>query len=158
MVDDYQKRVNQTAIETEKAQGELMEMAQRLAPDYWVLQYTFNSWNPNPRERYTAYVTNGDDNVTAHGKTLNGAIARLIAALLDGGVFPLTGQGGRYVAHQDRPYVQDRERKEREELLKVLDAAENCIGGCARTDPLAMSEVMLTLGLLRDQIGKLRDD
>lgn len=155
MTDEYQKQVWHHNQEVVKAQGELMELAQRLSPGYWVLQYTYNSFNPKQEERYTAYVTNGDDNVTAHGRTLGGAIARLIGHLLDGGVFPLTGQYGRYIAEQDRAYVQERKRTENEKLLKVLRDAENCLTGSVRLDEA--DKVLPTLYLLRETVGELSD-
>jgi hypothetical protein len=36
------------------------------------------------------------------GKTIGGAMDRLIAELLDGRVFPLSGNCGRYVREEDR--------------------------------------------------------
>jgi hypothetical protein len=51
---------------------------------------------------YEAVVHNGDDNVAGRGKTIGGVLARPITKLLDGKVFPLGGNCGRYVWEVDR--------------------------------------------------------
>lgn len=80
---------------------DLMTIAQRLCPSgEWVFQMfatpEYNEKSPMKFDKkFIACVTNGDDNVTAICKSPGGAVAKLIYHLLEGSVFPLTGNGGR---------------------------------------------------------------
>lgn len=96
-MDDYGKKV----LEHYKIQNsvlfDLMLVAQRLCPDgEWVFQMfaRFVIVNEKPVKKFHAVVTNGDDNVTAISENPAAAVALLIHYLLDGSVFPLTGNGG----------------------------------------------------------------
>jgi hypothetical protein len=82
------------------AQTDPFHLAQLLSPGYWVLQES--RVRDFKASRYEAVVHNGDDNVTGRGKTIGGAVVGLIAELLDGRVFPLGGNCGRYVREEDR--------------------------------------------------------
>jgi hypothetical protein len=97
---EYTRRVHRHYELTEMAQASLLHLAQLLSPGYWVLQ--ISRVRDFKASRYEAVVHNGDDNVTGRGKTIAGALARLIAELLDGRVYPLGGNGGRYTREEDR--------------------------------------------------------
>lgn len=97
MSDDYGKRV----IAHYKIQADvlwdLMSIAQRLCPSgEWVFQMFAQQEFKDGRlvKKFMATCTNGDDNVTAVCSTPGAAVALLIHYLLDGAVFPLTGNGG----------------------------------------------------------------
>ena len=98
MSDDYQKRVIDTyRAQTEKF-WELLQIACYLAPGTWPIQILPYAEGPDKHDRrFMAVVSNGDDNVTAVAKTPGGAVALLIHYLLEGSVFPLTGEGGHYI-------------------------------------------------------------
>jgi hypothetical protein len=108
MTDEYTARV----IEHYKIQGEitleLLQIARRLCPGDWVLQVLPTLAKGKEDKRVLAYevtVTNGDDNVTACNENLGAAIAQLIYYMLNGSVFPLTGNGGYHYFPGDRGWI-----------------------------------------------------
>lgn len=117
MSDEYGKLVIAHYKIQNDALWELMSMAQRLCPGgEWVFQmFARADYNPEtpktPRKRFMATVTNGDDNVTAIGSTPGAAVALLIHYLLDGSVFPLTGNGGRKIFPADNGWTRDKEEQ-----------------------------------------------
>ena len=97
---DYSKRVHRHHELTNIAQTSPFHLAQLLSPGYWVLQ--LSRVRDSKASRYEAIVHNGDDNVIGRGKTIGGAVTRLIAEWLSSRVFPLGGNCGRYVREKDR--------------------------------------------------------
>jgi len=85
---------------------ELLMILQRLCPGTWVMQIMANieMVNNRPQQVYLVTVTNGDDNVTATNKNLGAAISQVIYYLLNGSVFPLTGNMGMYIHPEDAGY------------------------------------------------------
>ena len=123
MSDEYQKRLNRHHQTVPEIEHQLLEIAQRLCPGgHWLLQIIasqeFVGEGENGRiyrRVYHAIAHNGDDNVTATGKTVGAATAQLIYYLLNGSVFPLTGNAGRFnrdVWEQDIAEAEDRARQE----------------------------------------------
>lgn len=105
---DYRNRV----IKHYEIQGEialeLLSVAQRLCPGTWVLQILPTLSPGEEKDHVLAYcvtVTNGDDNVTATNKNLGAAIAQLVFYLLNGSVFPLTGDGGYHYFPGDKGWI-----------------------------------------------------
>lgn len=96
---NYGDRVNKTLHAQVDTFWELLQIAQYLAPGTWPLQVLTQIEGPEKyQRRFMAVVSNGDDNVSGTAKTPGGAVALLISKLLDGAVFPLTGDyGGAYV-------------------------------------------------------------
>ena len=98
--EDYSKRVLAHYQIQKDVLFELMMIAQRLCPGgEWVFQM-FASPEYRPEEKlinkkFEAVVTNGDDNVTALADNPGAAVALLIHYLLNGSVFPLTGNNGK---------------------------------------------------------------
>jgi hypothetical protein len=93
--DDYGKRVRETHKLQTDMLWDLLLMAQKICPGTWVLQILVDL-DEHQQHIFRAVVTNGDDNITTQGKTPGSAIAKLIHHLLDGAVFPLTGNMGYY--------------------------------------------------------------
>lgn len=111
------KEYNQRVLEHHRripiAEHKLIETLQLLCPGYWVLNITATKESGKmkngkfekfdyPRPMWLVSVGNGDDNVTAIEGTIGEAAAMVIKYLLGGAVFPLGGEGGRYIAQQDR--------------------------------------------------------
>jgi hypothetical protein len=104
MIDEYQKRINAHHKAVARAEHELFQLAQLLCPGNWTFHIIASKEYLGMGDHgmriddpvYYAVVTNGDDNVTAKGKTVPAAVALLVHYLLNGSVFPLTGNGGRF--------------------------------------------------------------
>ena len=115
MNDDYGNRVLKHYKIQQDVLFDLMMIAQMLCPGgEWVFQMFAY---PEQKDRkiiksYMAVVTNGDDNVTAVCSNPGAAVAKLIFHLLDGSVFPLTGDGGRKFYPADRGWVKSLEAKD----------------------------------------------
>ncbi len=105
MKTEYKDRVFRHYEAIEKSTWYLLTIAQMLCPGDWVLQIEPNIDQKTKKFIYLAVVSNGDDNVTGTGETIAGAIANLIDYLLHGSVFPLAGNGGRYIYPADRGWV-----------------------------------------------------
>ena len=102
---DYSKQVMEHYKAVESVAWDLLIVAKRLCPGDWVLQIEPNLSNDQKHEHiYLAVVSNGDDNVAGSGKTIAEALAQLIYYMLQGHVFPLTGNGGQYLHPLDRGY------------------------------------------------------
>ena len=120
--DDYGKRVIKHYKIQDDVLFDLMMIAQRLCPSgEWVFQMfaepEYDPANPKiPKKLFMAVVTNGDDNVTAVCKTPGAAVALLIHYLLDGSVFPLTGNGGRKYHPADTGWTRVIETKNTDEI------------------------------------------
>ena len=100
MNNDYGKRVLKHYKIQEDVLWDLMLIVQSLCPGgEWVFQVfahqEFDETTSRVKKKFMAICTNGDDNVTAIGNTPGAAVALLAHYLLDGYVFPLTGNGGR---------------------------------------------------------------
>jgi hypothetical protein len=93
---------------------ELLGIVQLLCPGTWVLEVRQNiQIVGNGHEKvYCVSVSNGDDNVTTSNKNLGAALAHLIYYLLNGSVYPLTGNMGVYVHPIDLGYVLKKEGQE----------------------------------------------
>ena len=119
MNDKYAERVlKHYKIQTEVL-FELMKIAQRLCPDgEWVFQLLSHSeWSREEKieqKKFMAVVTNGDDNVTAICANPGAAVALLVHYLLDGSVFPLTGNGGVKTFPGDNGWIKEIEDVESE--------------------------------------------
>lgn len=105
MLDEYQNRVLGHYHAIEQSAWELLVVAQRLCPGDWVLQIMSSFDGHDQKRIFLAVVSNGDDNVTGTGKTIESALASLINYLLQGSVFPLGGGGGQYVHPADRGWI-----------------------------------------------------
>lgn len=105
---DYGKRVLKHYEVQSGTALKLLEIAQGLCPGTWVLQILANLDQANGKHVlvYQVSVTNGDDNVTASNQNLGAALAQLIYYLLNGSVFPLTGDGGVYYHPADRGWIE----------------------------------------------------
>lgn len=107
MTNDYDARVvNHYKVQNEVTL-DLLRTLQLICPGTWVLQIQSGLIFEEgcPRKVFNVSVSNGDDNVTATNKNLGAAIAQVIYYLLNGSVFPLTGNGGQYVHPLDMGYV-----------------------------------------------------
>jgi hypothetical protein len=105
-MDKYTEQVINTYKATGEIAWDLLLIAKRLCPGDWVLQVEPGIDHENNKQRvFHAMVSNGDDNVTGTGKSISSALAQLITYLLNGSVFPLTGNGGQYIHPLDRGFV-----------------------------------------------------
>ena len=97
MSDDYGKRVLAHYKVQADVLWDLMLIVQRLCPSgEWVFQMFAQQEFKDGKlvKKFMATCTNGDDNVTAINANPGAAVALLAHYLLDGAVFPLTGNGG----------------------------------------------------------------
>lgn len=133
--DEYAKRCRAHRKAVKEVEHELMRIAQRLCPGgHWMLQvdarmeYLGKNDEGKRIEKpiYQVQAHNGDDNVTGRGNTLGSAAALLIHYLLDGAVYPLTGNAGRFnlgVWERDLEKAKQQARQEAmAELAKIIDA------------------------------------
>jgi len=106
-VDKYTEQVIKHFQVQNDVNLELLSLAQLLCPGTWVLEVRQNIVviKQMPEKVYHVSVSNGDDNVTTMNKNLGAALAQLIYYLLNGSVFPLTGNMGVYVHPIDAGYV-----------------------------------------------------
>jgi len=133
MVDEYRERIGKHHRAVAKSEHELFQMAQRLCPGDWVFHVIASTEYQGMDDSgariddpvYYAIVTNGDDNVTAEGKNVAAAVALLVHYLLDGSVFPLTGDnGGRFnLSHWERK-IEEAENRARQEARLVVQARD----------------------------------
>jgi len=94
---------------------QLLKIAQELCPDgEWVFQFMAypDFIDGKVKNKFMAVCTNGDDNVTAMAENPGAAVALLIHYLLDGSVFPLTGEGGRKFYPADRGWIKAPDKDE----------------------------------------------
>ena len=110
MIDEYRASLFKHADVVEKATWDLLVVAKRLSPGYWVLEISPN-FDDKKNRIYCASVSNGDDNVTGTGSTIAAALADLINYLLHGSVFPLGGNGGQYCHPSDIGWVKGGEKE-----------------------------------------------
>jgi hypothetical protein len=105
--DDYAKRVIKHFQIQSDVNLELLGIVQLLCPGTWVLEVRQNiQIVGNGHEKvYCVSVSNGDGNVTTSNKNLGAALAQLIYYLLNGSVYPLTGNMGAYIHPIDLGYV-----------------------------------------------------
>jgi hypothetical protein len=127
MLDEYQKRIHKHNDAVREVEHELMRIAQRLCPGgHWMLQvearweYIGKDGDGKRIEKpvYQVFAHNGDDSVTAQGKTLGAAAALLIHYFLNGSVYPLTGNGGRFSRDVWEKDIIDAEDAARQEGMK----------------------------------------
>jgi hypothetical protein len=106
-MDEYTKQVIKHFEIQNDVNLELLSILQVLCPGSWIMEVRQNIQviNNMPVKIYQVCVTNGDDNVTATNKILGAALAQCIYYLLNGSVFPLTGNMGVYVHPTDLGYV-----------------------------------------------------
>jgi hypothetical protein len=112
MNENYCKRIQAHNKAIDDVTWELLGIAERLCPGEWVLQISRNM-DMNTHERlYTAFVSNGDDNITGHGKTIAAALSDLINYLIQGSLYPLAGgNNGMYIHPSDRGWVKKDENE-----------------------------------------------
>lgn len=104
---EYASRVLKHYEVQNKVALELLQIAQLLCPGTWVLEVRAGvDFDSKKHETvFHVSVSNGDDNVSTTNKNLGAAIAQLIYYLLNGSVFPLTGNMGQYIHPIDAGYV-----------------------------------------------------
>jgi len=115
MSEEYSERVLKHYKIQNDILFDLMMIAQRLCPGgEWVFQL-FASPEMNEsgklKKSFLAAITNGDDNVTAICENPGAAVAKLISYMLEGSVFPLTGNGGRKFYPGDMDWIKRPEGK-----------------------------------------------
>ena len=128
MGDKYQKTLNRHHEVVPEMEHQLLEIAQRLCPGgHWLLQVTaYREYVCSDkfgirieRRLYHACAHNGDDNVTGVGKTVGAACADLIHHLLNGAVFPLTGNAGHFDRGAWEGDIEEAENAARQEGMKA---------------------------------------
>lgn len=112
MKTEYKDRILCHHESIEKSTWYLLIVAEMLCPGDWVLQIEPDTDPKTQKHIYLAVVSNGDDNVAGTGETIACALANLIDYLLHGSVFPLAGNGGRYIHPADRGWVKPPQEKE----------------------------------------------
>jgi len=99
-MNEYSKRQINHYKALQSAEHRLWLVLQTLSPGHWVLNIdayfeTNKAGLFEPIWRVSCH--NGDDSISAEGNTLGQATAKVILSLLGGAVYPLGGEGGRYV-------------------------------------------------------------
>lgn len=128
MGDDYRDRVRAHNKAVREVEHELLRIAQRLCPGgHWMLQVEARTRHVGYDDKgqriddpvYHVVAHNGDDNVTAEGKTLGAAAALLIHRFLNGSVYPLTGNNGRFDRGVWERDIENTENRARAEGMKA---------------------------------------
>ena len=131
MSDKYAKRIREHNKAVKEVEHQLMRIAQRLCPGgHWMLQVeareeyigTSDEGKRITKPVYHVVAHNGDDNVTGCGNTLGAAAAHCIYFMLNGSVYPLTGNGGRFC---ESAWREDVEKAEFRGKLAGAEAALN---------------------------------